>query len=61
MLNTAPNIKPIKGDARSLSIAAASIMAKETRDQIMIALDEAHPGYGWALIWDMERLTIVKV
>ena len=48
MLNTAPSIMPIiKGDARSLSIAAASIMAKETRDQIMIALNETHPGYGW--------------
>ncbi len=38
----------IKGDARSLSIAAASIIAKETRDQMMKALDDAHPGYGWA-------------
>ncbi len=38
----------IKGDARSLSIAAASIMAKETRDQLMKNLDDAHPGYGWA-------------
>lgn len=38
----------IKGDARSLSIAAASIVAKVTRDRIMIALDAQYPGYGWA-------------
>ena len=38
----------IKGDARSASIAAASIIAKVTRDRIMVALDADHPGYGWA-------------
>lgn len=38
----------IKGDQRSLSIAAASIMAKETRDLEMIELDKLHPGYDWA-------------
>ncbi len=37
----------VKGDALSLSIAAASIAAKETRDGIMRQLAEAHPGYGW--------------
>lgn len=37
----------IKGDARSLSIAAASIIAKVTRDRIMIDLAEKYPGYGW--------------
>ncbi len=37
----------VKGDARSLSIAAASIVAKETRDGIMRGLAEEHPGYGW--------------
>ena len=36
-----------KGDGRSLSIAAASIIAKVTRDQIMTELAEQHPGYGW--------------
>ena len=36
-----------KGDTLSLSIAAASIIAKVTRDRIMRALAEAHPGYGW--------------
>ena len=38
----------IAGDARSLSIAAASIIAKVTRDRIMVALDEKFPGYGFA-------------
>lgn len=38
----------VKGDAKSLSIAAASIVAKVTRDRIMAALDERYPGYGWA-------------
>jgi ribonuclease HII len=38
----------VGGDAKSLSIAAASIVAKVTRDRIMAALDAAHPGYGWA-------------
>ena len=38
----------ISGDARSLSIAAASIIAKVTRDRIMVALDREFPGYGFA-------------
>jgi ribonuclease HII len=38
----------IKGDAQVVSIAAASIIAKVTRDQIMVELDRKHPGYGWA-------------
>ncbi len=37
----------IKGDAKSLSIAAASIVAKVTRDRIMVDLAQQHPGYGW--------------
>jgi ribonuclease HII len=37
----------IDGDARSVSIAAASIIAKVTRDRMMVALHEQHPGYGW--------------
>ncbi len=37
----------VKGDARSLSIAAASIVAKVTRDLIMVDLAQQHPGYGW--------------
>ena len=37
----------IKGDARSLSISAASIVAKVCRDRIMVDLAQQHPGYGW--------------
>ena len=37
----------VRGDTISLSIAAASIVAKHTRDTIMIAHAEAHPHYGW--------------
>ncbi len=38
----------IKGDRRSLSIAAASLVAKQARDALMIALAHEYPGYGWA-------------
>ena len=38
----------VKGDAKSLSIAAASIVAKVTRDRLMCDLDAQFPGYGWA-------------
>jgi ribonuclease HII len=38
----------VKGDGRVLSIAAASIIAKVTRDRIMAELDRRYPGYGWA-------------
>ena len=37
----------VKGDARSLSIAAASIVAKVARDRLMVDLAQQHPGYGW--------------
>ncbi len=37
----------IKGDAKSMSIAAASIIAKVSRDKIMADLAMEHPGYGW--------------
>jgi len=37
----------VKGDSRSLSIAAASIVAKVTRDRLMRRLAEEFPGYGW--------------
>ena len=37
----------VDGDARSVSIAAASIVAKVTRDRMMVALHENFPGYGW--------------
>lgn len=38
----------IDGDAKSMSIAAASIIAKVTRDRVMRTLDGEHPGYNWA-------------
>lgn len=38
----------IKGDAKSLSIAAASIVAKVTRDRMMADYDELYPGYGFS-------------
>lgn len=37
----------VKGDARCLSIAAASIVAKVARDALMVDLAQQHPGYGW--------------
>ena len=37
----------VDGDARSVSIAAASIIAKVTRDRMMMALHDEHPHYGW--------------
>ncbi len=37
----------IKGDSRAQSIAAASIIAKVTRDRLMATLAASHPGYGW--------------
>lgn len=43
-----PQTSIIKGDANSLSIAAASIVAKVTRDQMMADYDHQFPGYGFA-------------
>lgn len=43
-----PQERIVKGDARSLSIAAASILAKTSRDALMKRLDDEHPGYGFA-------------
>lgn len=42
-----PQMSLIKGDAKSVSIAAASIIAKVTRDRKMIAYNEQYPGYGF--------------
>lgn len=42
-----PQLRLVKGDARSLSIAAASIVAKVTRDRLMRAHAAAYPGYGF--------------
>jgi ribonuclease HII len=42
-----PQIPVIKGDAKCISIAAASILAKVTRDRIMEEMDERYPVYGF--------------
>jgi ribonuclease HII len=43
-----PNTPLVKGDARSYSIAAASVLAKVTRDRLMLGYDAQFPGYGFA-------------
>ena len=43
-----PNTALVEGDARSYSIAAASVLAKVTRDRLMLAYDAQFPGYGFA-------------
>ncbi len=45
--NFIPHECIIKGDSKVLSIAAASILAKNYRDQLMIQLHDEHPEYGW--------------
>lgn len=45
--NYTPHQCVIKGDSKILSIAAASILAKNYRDQLMIQLHEEFPEYGW--------------
>lgn len=42
-----PVMPIIKGDAKSMSIAAASVIAKVTRDRILYKIDEKHPEYGF--------------
>ncbi len=44
---TVPAQAVVKGDTKSVSIAAASIMAKLARDRIMVGLAQQFPGYGW--------------
>ena len=39
----------VKGDSLSANIAAASILAKVTRDRLMVQLDETYPQYGFAV------------
>lgn len=46
--NPLPQTRLVKGDARSLSIAAASILAKTHRDRLMISLSEKYPEYDLA-------------
>jgi ribonuclease HII len=43
-----PQTSLVKGDARSMSIAAASVIAKTTRDALLYDLDAQYPGYGFA-------------
>jgi ribonuclease HII len=43
-----PNTPLVKGDARSYSIAGASVLAKVTRDRLMREFDRLYPGYGFA-------------
>jgi ribonuclease HII len=43
-----PQTALIKGDCRSLSIAAASVLAKTSRDDLLVDLDQTYPGYGFA-------------
>ena len=43
-----PQIPIVKGDAKSVSIAAASIIAKVTRDRMMMEYENLYPGYGFA-------------
>lgn len=42
-----PSTSIIKGDSKSISIAAASVLAKVTRDQMMYELDQKYPQYGY--------------
>jgi len=46
--NSLPQTPLVKGDRRSLSIAAASILAKTTRDELLRKLDDLYPGYAFA-------------
>ena len=43
-----PQTAIVKGDAKSFSIAAASVIAKVTRDRIMLIMEERYPAYGFA-------------
>jgi ribonuclease HII len=45
---TTPQTARVKGDCRSLSIAAASILAKTSRDAVLCELERTYPGYGFA-------------
>ncbi|UQX09762.1 ribonuclease HII [Candidatus Mycobacterium methanotrophicum] len=44
----APSLPVIGGDAAAACIAAASVLAKVSRDRVMVAMDADHPGYGFA-------------
>jgi ribonuclease HII len=44
-----PSLPVIGGDAAAACIAAASVLAKVSRDRLMVAMEQDHPGYGFAL------------
>ena len=46
--NNIPHTCIVKGDAKFLSIAAASVLAKTYRDDFMTQLNEEYPQYGWS-------------
>jgi ribonuclease HII len=46
---TLPQTAVVKGDSKSYSIAAASVLAKVTRDRMMLEFDTKFPGYGFAI------------
>lgn len=48
----------IKGDAKSASISAASIVAKVVRDHLMTMYDQVYPGYDFLIIWATGLLSI---
>lgn len=50
----------VKGDAKSVSIAAASILAKVTRDRFMVEMDKLYPEYGLQVTRDMVQNPILK-
>ncbi len=43
-----PSLPVVGGDAAAACIAAASVLAKVSRDRLMVAMDGDHPGYGFA-------------
>jgi len=43
-----PSLPVIDGDATAACIAAASVLAKVSRDRLMVAMETDHPGYGFA-------------
>jgi len=43
-----PSLPVVGGDAAAACIAAASVLAKVSRDRLMVAMEDEHPGYGFA-------------
>ena len=56
-----PQIELIKGDAKSNSIAAASIVAKVFRDKLMDDYDKIYPHYGFSKkcrLWELKKISM---